>query len=109
MLHVAWRPLAAADCYLLQIQAVCRQSAAGSDPPGKPGHPRTDRLGEKYEDSAGRNCNTFYYYIRMGNIFKIFLTPNPLSALQSHQLQAEGHTHKEVKSTAQVDVTCFKC
>lgn len=75
MLHVAWRPLAAADCYLLQIQPVCPQSTAGSDPPDKPGHPRTDRLGEKYEDSAGRNCNTFYCYIRMGNICKDISDP----------------------------------
>nr|XP_046234685.1 host cell factor 2 [Scatophagus argus] len=75
MLHVAWRPLAAADCYILQIQPVCPRSTAANDPPAKTVCPSgTDGLQGKDEDSTG---------------------------VQSHQPQTEGTTNKEAKASAQ--------
>ncbi|XP_070709872.1 host cell factor 2 [Pempheris klunzingeri] len=75
MLHVAWRPLAAADCYILQVQPVCPPSTVASDKPDKPVDPaRTDGLEGKDRDPAG---------------------------VQSLPPQKEGTTKKEVKASAQ--------
>ncbi|XP_051248745.1 host cell factor 2 isoform X1 [Dicentrarchus labrax] len=75
MLHVAWRPLAAADCYILQIQPVFPSSTAASDPPSKPIHPSgADGPEGKNENHAG---------------------------VQSHQPQTEGIPNKEAKASAQ--------
>ncbi|XP_065807632.1 host cell factor 2 isoform X2 [Labrus bergylta] len=76
MLHVAWRPLAAADCYILQIQPVCPPSIAADNPPATPAEPTAADGGEgKGKDSKG---------------------------VQSVQPQSERTSNKEAKTSAQV-------
>ncbi|XP_040002725.1 host cell factor 2 isoform X2 [Xiphias gladius] len=73
MLHVAWRPLAAADCYILQIQPVSPPKTADSNPPAKRVDPmRTDGQEGKNKDPAG---------------------------VQSLQPQNEGTTNREKKAS----------
>ncbi|XP_034529928.1 host cell factor 2 isoform X2 [Notolabrus celidotus] len=75
MLHVAWRPLAAADCYILQIQSVRPPSTTTSEAIAKPAdRTRADGQQGKEKDSAG---------------------------VQS-QTQTDGITNKEAKTSAQV-------
>ncbi|XP_018518260.1 host cell factor 2 isoform X2 [Lates calcarifer] len=72
MLHVAWRPLAAADCYILQIQPVYPPKPAASNPPADP--TRTDGKEGKNKDPSG---------------------------VQSLQPQNEGTTNREEKASTQ--------
>ncbi|XP_068163438.1 host cell factor 2 isoform X3 [Antennarius striatus] len=75
MLHVAWRPLAAADCYILQIQPLYLRRAATSNPAAKPVH--------------------------LSGPDGLHGTDNNSTSVHSHQLQPEGNTNSEAKASAQ--------
>lgn len=107
MLHVAWRPLAAADYYILQIQPVnpCRNIA--SEPPGIKVHSSgTDGPEGTDENAAGKRSDLLlsWHGVSMwGGHFYRRLLCSPFSAIQQHQLHPEGNTNKA--DTAQVAVT----
>ena len=115
MLHVAWRPLAAADCYIVQIQPVCLRSTSASDPPVTPGHPGgTEGLDGEHKNSAGQESAHFQLCVVwlsgrgiLQNISDTcdILLHSALSGVQSHQPDSEGTTNRETKAAAQVDLT----
>ncbi|XP_034433514.1 host cell factor 2 isoform X3 [Hippoglossus hippoglossus] len=74
MLHVAWRPLAAADCYIVQMQPVCPNTAASSsrDKPVE-----TAQTGEQ----EGKNKDP--------------------KGVQSLQTETEGTTNRQEKASSQ--------
>ncbi|XP_074553929.1 host cell factor 2 isoform X2 [Halichoeres trimaculatus] len=80
MLHVAWRPLAAADCYILQVQPVRPLSTAGSGPTTT----ATDGAGADGQEGKEKDAAVF------------------LSGVESLQTQTDGTTNQEGKASAQV-------
>ncbi|XP_069012681.1 host cell factor 2 isoform X4 [Embiotoca jacksoni] len=79
MLHVAWRPLAAADCYVLQVQPVYLPSTAVRGPVTTAVDPTgTDGQNGKDKHAAG---------------------------VQSLQQQSEGKTNRDKKASAQDALT----